>query len=91
MQELYSNPGFNWQMFYGAYVRTYIERDVRELSEIGDTVKFTRFMVAAAASTGQLLNLASLARNVGVSQPTAERWRGVLRELCHFGDYQELL
>ena len=78
MPELHDNPDFNWQMFYGAYVRTYIERDVRELSEIGDTVKFTRFMVAAAASTGQLLNLSSLARDVGVSQPTAERWLSIL-------------
>lgn len=78
MPELYDNPNFNWQMFYGAYVRTYIERDVRELSEIGDTVKFTKFMVAAAASTGQLLNLSSLARDVGISQPTAERWLSIL-------------
>lgn len=78
MPELYDNPDFNWQMFYGAYVRTYIERDVRELSEIGDTVKFTKFMVAAAAATGQLLNLTSLARDVGVSQPTAERWLSIL-------------
>ena len=78
MPELRNNPDFNWQMFYGAYVRTYIDRDVRELSEIGDTVKFTRFMVAAAASTGQLLNLSSLARDVGISQPTAERWLSIL-------------
>ncbi len=78
MPELQDNPDFNWQMFYGAYVRTYIERDVRELSDIGDTVKFTKFMVAAAASTGQLLNLSSLARDVGISQPTAERWLSVL-------------
>ena len=78
MPELFGNPGFNWQMFYGAYVRTYIERDVREITEIGDTVKFTKFMVAAAASTGQLLNLASLARDIGISQPTAERWLSVL-------------
>lgn len=53
MPEPCENPDFDWQMFYGAYVRTYIERDVRDLSEIGDTVKFTRFMTAAAASTGQ--------------------------------------
>ncbi len=78
MPELQNNPDFNWQMFYGAYVRTYMERDVRELSEIGDTVKFTKFMVAAAASTGQLLNLSSLARDVGISQPTAERWLSIL-------------
>lgn len=78
MPELFGNTGFNWQMFYGAYVRTYIERDVREITEIGHTVKFTKFMVAAAASTGRLLNLASLARDVGISQPTAERWLSVL-------------
>lgn len=78
MPELYDNPDFNWQMYYGAYVRTYIDRDVRELSEIGDTVKFTKFMVATAASTGQLLNLSSLARDVGISQPTAERWLSIL-------------
>lgn len=78
MPELYDNPVFDWQMFYGAYVRTYIERDVRELSEIGDSIKFMKFMTAAAASTGQLLNLASLARDVGISQPTAERWLSIL-------------
>ena len=78
MPELCENPDFDWQMFYGAYVRTYIERDVRELTEIGDTVKFTKFMTAAAAATGQLLNTASLARDVGISQPTANRWLSVL-------------
>ena len=78
MPELTEHPEFDWQMFYGAYVRTYIDRDVRELTEIGDTVKFTKFMVATAASTGQLLNVASLARDVGISQPTAERWLSIL-------------
>lgn len=78
MPELSENTDFDWQMFYGAYVRTYIERDVRELSEVGDIVKFTRFMTAAAATTGQLVNLSSLARDVGISQPTAERWLSIL-------------
>lgn len=78
MPELASNSDFDWQMFYGAYVRTYIERDVRDLSDIGDEVKFTRFMTVVAASTGQLLNLASMARDVGISQPTAERWLSIL-------------
>lgn len=78
MPELCSNPDFDWQMYYGAYVRTYIERDVQDLSEVGDSVKFTRFMTAAAASTGQLVNLASIARDVGISQPTADRWLSIL-------------
>jgi len=78
MPELYANEDFDWQMFYGAYVKTYIERDVRELTQVGDEVKFLRFMTVAASSTGQLLNLASLARDVGISQPTAERWLSIL-------------
>lgn len=78
MPELFINPNYSWQLYYSAYVRTYIERDVRELSEIGDTVKFTNFMIAAAASTGQLVNIASLARDVGISAPTAERWLSIL-------------
>ena len=78
MPELCEKSDFDWQMFYGAYVRTYIERDVRELTEIGDTVKFTKFMTAVAANIGNLLNMASLSRDVGISQPTAERWLSIL-------------
>lgn len=78
MPELCENPDFDWQMFYGAYLRTYIERDVRDLTDIGDIVKFTRFMVAVAAMSGNLLNIASLSRDIGISQPTAERWLSVL-------------
>ena len=78
MPELCGNPDFDWQMYYGAYVRTYIERDVQDLSGVGDAVKFTRFMTTVAPATGQLVNLASISRNVGISQPTAERWMSIL-------------
>jgi predicted AAA+ superfamily ATPase len=76
--ELCANPDYDWQMFYAAYVRSYIERDVRDLAQVGDEVKFTQFMTVAASCTGQLLNAASLARDVGISQPTAERWLSIL-------------
>ncbi len=78
MPELVTNSDFKSQLYYAAYLRTYIERDVRELTEIGDTVKFANFMIAVAASTGQLVNTSSLARDVGISVPTAERWLSVL-------------
>jgi predicted AAA+ superfamily ATPase len=65
-------------MFYAAYVKTYIERDVRDLTQVGDEVKYIRFMTAAASNTAQLLNIASLARDVGISQPTAERWLSIM-------------
>ncbi|MCL1830097.1 MAG: ATP-binding protein [Oscillospiraceae bacterium] len=76
--ELCANPDFDWQMFYAAYMRTYIERDVRNLVQVADEVKFTHFMAVVAAQTGSLLNVATLAREVGISQPTADRWLSVL-------------
>lgn len=69
----------DWQTFYAAYTRTYIERDVRDLTQVGDEMKFMAFMTAVAARTGQLLNYASVARDIGVSQPTVERWISILR------------
>lgn len=78
MPDLVVNDSFDWQLFYSAYVRTYIERDVRDLAQVGDEEKFIRFMTSAAARTGSLLNLSAMARDVGVSPPTAERWLSVL-------------
>ncbi len=78
LPELALNKNFDWQLYYAAYIRTYIERDVRQLINIGDEIKFSRFMRATAALNGQLLNLGGIAREVGISQPTAERWLSVL-------------
>lgn len=79
MPEMHAGGDMDWQLFYAAYTKTYIERDVRELTQVGDAVKFINFMISIASRTGQLLNLASAARDVGISQPTAERWLSVLR------------
>lgn len=78
MPELSVHPEYDWRMYYGSYVTTYIERDVKELAQVGDEVKFTRFMAVLAARNGQLLNLQSAANDVGISQPTADRWLSVL-------------
>lgn len=78
MPDLLLNDDFNWQMFYASYVKTYIERDVRELTQVGDEVKFITFMIAVASITGQLLNISSLAKNVGISVSTAARWLSIL-------------
>jgi predicted AAA+ superfamily ATPase len=76
--ELCANAEFDWQMFFAAYVKTYIERDVRALAQVGDEVKFMQFMMIAASRTGQLLNKESLARDAGISPLTAERWLSIL-------------
>jgi predicted AAA+ superfamily ATPase len=77
--ELVANPEFDWDIFYRAYVTTYIERDVRALAQVGDEIKFYQFMQGCAAITGRLLNLAGLARDIGISTSTAERWISILK------------
>ena len=76
--ELCAHSDFDWRVFYASYVATYIERDVRDLAQVGDEVKFLQFMTVVASLTGQLLNVALLARDVGISQPTAQRWLSIL-------------
>ena len=65
-------------MFYAMYVRTYIERDVRSLTQVGDTLSFLKFMTALASRIGQLLNLNSIANEIGITIPTAQRWLSIL-------------
>jgi len=61
-----------------SYVRTYIERDVRMINNVGDLARFQRFVELCAGRTAQLLNLSSLAGDCGISQPTAKAWISVL-------------
>jgi len=61
-----------------SYVATYIERDVRTISNVGDLVIFQRFVELCAGRTAQLLNYSALAADCGVSQPTAKAWLSVL-------------
>ena len=79
MPAMSAGEEMDWQLFYAAYAKTYLERDVRDLAKVGDGVAFLKFITAIAAMTGQLLNQASIAREAGVSQPTAERWLSILR------------
>jgi hypothetical protein len=65
-------------LFYGSYLQTYLQRDVRDLAQVGDLMAFTRFLRSAAARTAQLLNLADMARDVGVAPNTAKHWLSIL-------------
>jgi predicted AAA+ superfamily ATPase len=60
------------------YVQTYVERDVRSLSNIGDLTLFSRFLALCAGRTAQLLNYSSLAADAGIAVDTARRWISVL-------------
>lgn len=80
MPALYQKES-DFDMFYSGYVSTYIERDVRNLTQVGDTLSFLKFMTALASRIGQLLNLNSVANEVGISLPTAQRWLSILVSL----------
>lgn len=60
------------------YFQTYIERDVRDIVNVGDLVAFQRFMGLCAGRAGQLLNLSSLATDCGITHTTARRWLSIL-------------
>ena len=61
-----------------SYVATYIERDVRMISNLGDITLFQRFLQLCAGRTAQMLNLSSLSGDCGISQPTARAWLSIL-------------
>ena len=64
--------------FYPAYIQTYIERDVRLIKNIGDSNAFIQFTRLCAGRIGQLLNLAGLANDAGISPNTAKAWLAIL-------------
>lgn len=73
-----ANPEVDRALWCASYVQTYLERDVRQLLNVGDLNAFERFLRLVAARTGQILNFSDLARDTGVSQPTAKAWMSVL-------------
>ncbi len=65
-------------IWFDGYVRTYLERDLRELSAVSSLPDFRRLMRAAALRLGQLVNQTELGRDVRLSQPTVHRWLNLL-------------
>jgi predicted AAA+ superfamily ATPase len=76
--EIASRRSVDRQLWCGSYISTYIERDVRNLAQIGDLSQFERFLKLCATRTGQLLNLSELAKEIGMSVPTIKRWLSLL-------------
>ena len=76
--ELYEKPELEADAWFRSYVATYLERDVRPLHAVGSLRDFERFLRACALRSGGMLNRADLARDVGVSGPTAATWLSVL-------------
>jgi predicted AAA+ superfamily ATPase len=69
-------------LWHREYRRSYVERDAPAVLRVEDTPAFSRFLLAVAATTAQLLNLTDLARDTGMSVDTARRWLGLLESTC---------
>ena len=81
MPALVSGANSNSNIFYSSYLSTYIERDVKELSDAIDSLKFFRFITAVAARCGQMLNVADIVRDADINQVQAKNWLGILETL----------
>jgi hypothetical protein len=76
--ELWRNPKIETSEFFSSYVATYLERDVRQILNVRNLRDFERFLRAVAVRSGQLLNMADLARDIGIKPHTARDWISVL-------------
>lgn len=78
MPALAINPQMNTDIFFSSYVQTYLQRDVKDLTQVGDELAFLRYLSCVAARTGQQLNYADMAKDTGISPPTAKQWMSIL-------------
>lgn len=81
MPSIVSGRTSNRQIFYSSYLSTYIERDVRELSDSIDSLKFLRFMTAVAARCSGMLNISDIAQDADISQAQVKAWLQILETL----------
>lgn len=75
------NEGADWQTFYAKLVQDILQRDIRKFVQLNDEMKFYRFLCAAASQTAKLLNYAVMAKETGISIPTAKQWLGILERM----------
>lgn len=75
------NEGADWQAFYAKLVQDILQRDIRKFIQLNDEMKFYRFLCAAASQTAKLLNYAVMAKETGISIPTAKQWLGILERM----------
>ena len=73
------DEGVDWSDYYTSYIKSYLERDVRQIANLKDERIFFNFVVACAARTGQLLNMSDIARTVDIDAKTAKGWLSILQ------------
>ena len=75
---LYKNPEVDLETFFASYINSYLQRDIRDLTQVADEMVFYNFMISIAARTGKPVNYDEISRDAGISAPTAKRWLSIL-------------
>lgn len=78
MPELYAVPEIDWETYYRSYVNTYLQRDIRSLTQVADEMDFYNFMTVAAAYTSKPVIYEEFANAANISAPTAKKWLSIL-------------
>lgn len=78
MPKMVTDPELSAEDYYGSYMQTYLERDIRDLITIKDENKFLKFISCVAARTSQEVNLADIAKDVEIDRKTADGWLSIL-------------
>lgn len=78
MPALYTGDEINLETFYSSYMNTYLQRDIKDLTQVADEMSFYNFMVAVAARTAKPIIYDELAKDAGISAPTAKKWLSIL-------------
>ena len=76
--ELAASPRRDSALWHASYIQTYLERDVRTLRQLGDLTTFQSFLRLLAAQSGQLFNMASFSRDLGIAVNTVKAWLSIL-------------
>lgn len=78
MPALYTGDDINPETFFSSYINTYLLRDIKDLTQVADEMSFYNFMVAVAARTAKPIIYDELAKDAGISAPTAKKWLSIL-------------
>lgn len=78
MPALYAEPDTNLETFYSSYISNYLQRDIRDLTQVADEMTFYNFMVCVAARTAKPVVYDEVAKDAGISPPTAKKWLSLL-------------
>ena len=79
MPKLYADDNVDLEMYYRSYIDSYLKRDIKDLTQVADEMAFYNFMTVVAARTAKPVIYDEIARECGISSPTAKKWLSILK------------